>query len=272
MPLLSVFTATFNRGYIINNLFESLMNQTCYDFEWIVIDDGSVDNTEIYFDKLIKDDKLPFRIKYQKTQNNGKMIAINQGIELAEGKYFFIVDSDDFLVSDAIEKLRRWIYEVDNNTNIVGVGAARAYPDMTYIKGRPPLIDSQLGYIDASNLERDKYDLDADMCEAYKIDILKKYPFSVWKGEKFTPESVVFNEIALDGYKLRWHKDIIYICEYLEDGLTKGSDKLIKNNPMGYAMMYNHMLKYGHGIKRDIYYSIQMNTLAIYSRNYLFIV
>ena len=82
------------------------------------------------------------------------------------------------------------------------------------------------------------------MCEAYKTSMFRQFPMAEWPGEKFAPEQIALNEIALNGYKLRWHKDIIYVCDYLEDGLTKGWRSLVRKNPMGYAMMYNHMLKY----------------------------
>ena len=89
-----------------------------------------------------------------------------------------------------------------------------------------------------------------------------------WKGEKFAPEQIALNEIALAGYKVRWHSEIIYICEYLNDGLTKGSKKLEKNNPMGYAMMYNHMLKYPNlSLKRKLYIAAQHIALSIYGHN-----
>mgnify|MGYP000007757184 FL=1 len=93
------------------------------------------------------------------------------------------------------------------------------------------------------------------MCEAYKTKILKKYPMPEWPGEKFAPEQIALNEIALDGYKLRWHSNIIYQCNYLDDGLTKGSKVLEKNNPMGYAMMYCHMLKYPECSKKQKFYA-----------------
>lgn len=91
--------------------------------------------------------------------------------------------------------------------------------------------------IDATNLDRAKYNLDADMCEAYKTQLFKKYPMAEWPGEKFAPEQIALNEIALDGYLLRWYSDILYQCDYLEDGLTKGSSSLEKNNPMGYIYL-----------------------------------
>lgn len=185
----------------------------------------------------------------------------------AKGKYFFMVDSDDRLKPDAIEKMRRWCQEIDEEEQIIGVGAARGYPNDEYIKGGAPYVN-QAGWVDATNLERQKYNLDADMCEAYKIELFKRFPMAEWKGEKFAPEQIALNEIALAGYKVRWHSEIIYICEYLNDGLTKGSKKLEKNNPMGYAMMYNHMLKYPNlSLKRKLYIAAQHIALSIYGHN-----
>lgn len=268
--LITVFTSTYNRAYIIEKLYRSLQKQSSFNFEWLVIDDGSTDNTEELF-KTYTTDFNNFKIRYYKIQNGGKPRAINEGLKLAKGKYFFIVDSDDYLTHDCIQKLETWIREVDNNDNIIGVGGARAFPDMNYIKGIEPKINEKLGYIDATNIERKKFDLDADMNEAYKIDILKRFPFKVWEGEKFSPEEITLNEIALNGYKIRWHKDIICICEYLEDGLTKGNWNLLKSNPMGYAMLYNHKLKYIKSFKERFNYSCQHIALSIIGKEYGYI-
>ena len=190
--------------------------------------------------------------------------------QITKGKYFFMVDSDDYLLEDAIEKMKTWILEIDDKSDIVGVGAARAYPNMQYIKGIPPKIEND-NSVDVSNIDRKKYDLDADMCEAYKISIMKNYTFKVWKNEKFSPEEIVLNDMALDGYKIRWHKDIIYICDYLDDGLTKGQWNLLKNNPMGYAMLYNNKLKYCYSFKERIYNSCQMIALSLIGKNFNYI-
>ena len=113
------------------------------------------------------------------------------------------------------------VQEIEDDPTFVGVGAARGYPDGSYLKGTAPCTNEH-GYVDATNLERNKYDLDADMCEAYKVSVFRQFPMAEWPGEKFAPEQIALNEIALSGYKLRWYKDIIYVCDYLEDGLTKG--------------------------------------------------
>ena len=270
MPFFTVFTATFNRGYILPKLYDSLKKQKIMDFEWLVIDDGSSDETEQLFQQWIHDETR-FPIRYMKKDNGGKPRAINYGIQYAKGEYFFMVDSDDTLKPDALSKMKQWCKEIENKPQFIGVGAARGFPDGSYIKGIAPSVN-EYGYIDASNLQRRDFNLDADMCEAYKTEIFKKYPMPEWPGEKFAPEQISLNEIALDGYLLRWHADIIYQCEYLDDGLTKGSNVLEKKNPMGYAMMYNHMLKYPElSIKQKYYAACQHIALSIYGKNLSYI-
>lgn len=261
----TVFTPTYNRGYVLERLYRSLLKQTNKEFEWIIIDDGSTDETEKIVHQWMKEEN-GFPIIYKYKENAGKPRAINDCVKLANGKYFFIVDSDDVLIPEAIEKMSKWCNEIDNDPIFVGVGAARGFSEKEYIAGKSPFVN-ECGYVDATNLERSKYNFDADMCEAYKTEILKQFPFQVWEGEKFAPEQITMNEMALQGYKVRWHKEIIYLCEYLEDGLTKGSQRLIAENPMGYAMMFDHMLKYHQGLKKSFYSACQMNALAIYGKH-----
>ena len=261
MPRFTVFTPTYNRAYILPNLYRSLCQQTCKDFEWLIVDDGSTDETESLVTRWINS-KPPFPVQYFKKENGGKPRAINFGIQYARAPYFFMVDSDDILLPEAIEKMNHWTADIDDKDDYVGIGAARGYPDGSYLKGFPPKVSSH-GFVDATNLERCSYDLDADMCEAYKTSIFKQFPMAEWPGEKFAPEQIALNEIALSGYKLRWHKDIIYVCEYRDDGLTKGSKRLEKQNPMGYAMMFNHMLKYDLSLKRKLYVACQHIALSI---------
>lgn len=270
MPYLSVFTATYNRGYTLSKLYESLKRQTCKDFEWIIVDDGSTDDTRGLAEGWIQENTA-FSIRYYYKENGGKPRAINYGVKKAIGKYFMMVDSDDQLLPDAIQKMVCWCQEVEEEDFIIGVGAARGYPDGTYIKGVSPNVN-QYGYIDATNLQRADYNLDADMCEAYNREIFARYPMAEWPGENFAPEQIALNEIALDGYKIRWHKDIIYLCEYLPDGLTKGYSALEKKNPMGYAMMYDHMLKYPNkSVLKKFHAACQVVALSIIGRqkNYI---
>lgn len=263
MPYFTVFTPTYNRAYILPKLFESLKQQSYTDFEWLIVDDGSTDGTAQLAEKW-KKEVLPFTIRYLYKENGGKPRAINYGVKEAAGQFFFMVDSDDYLLPDALCKMERWCREIEDRPEYIGAGAAKGFPGGQYIKGVSPQVNDQ-GFVDATNLERPLYDLDADMCEAYKTSVFRKYPMPEWPGEKFAPEQIALNEIALDGYLLRWHADIIYCCDYLQDGLTKGSRKLEKENPMGYAMMYNHMLKYpGLSTKQRFKCACQVVALSMY--------
>ena len=197
MPYFTVFTPTYNRAYILPRLYQSLREQTCKDFEWMIVDDGSTDDTG----KLVaqwEDQNNGFDIHYYKIQNGGKPRAINFGITKANGDFFFMVDSDDHLTTDAVQKMLLWCKEIEDDPTFVGVGAARGYPDGSYLKGTAPRTNEH-GYVDATNLERNKYDLDADMCEAYKVSVFQQFPMAEWPGEKFAPEQIALNEIALSG-------------------------------------------------------------------------
>lgn len=88
----TIFTPTYNRAYTLPALYQSLRNQTCMDFEWVIVDDGSTDNTETVCQGF-KQDLFP--ISYFRQQNSGKHVAVNEGVKQAQGEWFFIVDSDD---------------------------------------------------------------------------------------------------------------------------------------------------------------------------------
>ena len=99
------------------------------------------------------------------------------------------------------------------------------------------------------------------------MEILKKNPFVVWEGETFSPEEIVLNEIALQGYKVRWYNKVGVISEYLKDGLTVNAFGLIQKNPMGYAMLFNHQLKYKKTFKEKFVAAYLMICYSILGRN-----
>ena len=90
---ITLFTPTYNRAYILDKLYRSVQRQTFRDFEWLIIDDGSSDNTEALVRGWM-DDGNDFPIRYEKVPNGGKCRAINRGLDLAQGELFFIMDSD----------------------------------------------------------------------------------------------------------------------------------------------------------------------------------
>lgn len=263
---LTVFTPTYNRAYILPRLYQSLLNQTTKEcFEWLIIDDGSTDNTG----QLVKDWQKENRIdiQYYKVANGGKPRAINNAVEWAQSPFLFIVDSDDYITDDAIEFIIKALNLIKDDSTYVGVGVLRGNEKLV-----PKKRTTFTEYVDATNLDRPIYGLDVDCNETYKISILKKYPFKVWDGEIFTPEAVVLNEIALDGYQLRWFNKVAVISDYLQDGMTKGGWGLMKRNPMGYAMSFNHQLKYLKGVPKRANSVIQMIAHSVLGGNcrYLF--
>ena len=267
---LTIHTATFNRGHLIESAYKSLKEQTCHNFEWVVVDDGSTDNTEELFNQWVQAEG-PFPIVYSKQHNQGVARARNKGLELARGEYFFILDSDDYLTPDAVSQLLIWMSDIAGRDDFVGVGALRGDSNLVPLKGSYPMVDNESGYVDATNLERARYNMDVDMCEAYKTSIIRKFPFPVWPGEKFAPEALTMNEMALRGYKLRWHPKVIYVCEYQELGLTKGSWNLERSNPMGYAMLANHKLKYGLSFMNRLRMAARFIALSIVGNNCTYI-
>lgn len=232
MDGLTIFTPTFNRAHTLPRLFDSLCAQEDSRFEWIIADDGSTDETCSMI-KRWNPNTAPFRIRYYSLPHGGKQRAINFAVKKASFPFFFIVDSDDSLTPNAVSKVLAWCEEIKDSPHLAGVSGARGSIEGHYLSGEPAFPGT---FVDISNLERAKYGLCADMAEIYKTAVLKQYPFPVWPGETFTPEAVIWNRIALDGYQIRWHKDIIYLCEYLEDGLTRGGYPLYLKNLMGCAM------------------------------------
>lgn len=226
MCYITVFTPTYNRVYCLENLYKSLLRQTNRDFEWLIVDDGSSDGTERLVEKWKMDNHLP--ITYIKTLNGGKHRAINKGVTLARGKYFFIVDSDDYLTDDAIEIVFFYGLQVENNDSFAGVCGLRIFPDGKIIGG-----EVSFEVLDLSSVEyREESKRKGDMAEIFKTEVLKLYPFPEFPGENFIKESVVWNRISLK-YKLRYFNKAIYVCDYLQDGLTRSIRRHLKNNPLG---------------------------------------
>lgn len=248
--MITVFTSTYNRAYIIQTLYHSLQRQTYTDFEWLVVDDGSTDRTAELFDAWKQEAEFP--IRYFRRENGGKCSAINRGLELAEGALFFTVDSDDYLTDDALEKIACWESELPKNQKYCGfAGNLGTAPDVT------PNHCFETGYFDGTALDR--YGLvDGERAMVFYTEVHRKYRYPVFSGEKFITEAVVWNRMAYDGYKMRFYNDIIWVYEYKEDGLTKSGSALFLNNPQGYGLWLREraeFLGYTRMQKLKMYYT-----------------
>lgn len=249
--MISVFTPTYNRAYCIHKLYKSLCMQTCNDFEWIVIDDGSIDNTVEILKSFIEEKKIP--ITFLSQQNAGKHVAINRGVNIAKGELFFIVDSDDILPKDSIENALSIYESVINDPQICGICGLKGFINGGIIGG-----EKTFNTLDCSSIDfRHKFKIKGDMAEIVKTQILKQFPFPEYEEEKFCPEALIWFRIGLE-YKFRYFSKIIYLCEYLSDGLTSNIVKVRKNSPkasMLYYSEFTHLpIPYIYKIKGAINY------------------
>lgn len=240
---ITVFTPSYNRANLLFRLYQSLVNQTYKNFEWLIIDDGSKDQTEGVVDSFIKENKIV--IRYFKMPNGGKHRAINKGVEMAKGELFYIVDSDDFLTEDSVEKIAFYANSIKDNDCFCGVAGLRCYPD-----GKNIAVKKEFSVIDSDDIKISKY-LDGDRAQAYFTKCLKEFPFPEFENETFISESIVWYRMA-QKYKVRFFFDAIYITEYLQDGLTKNVRRLHRINPKGSLLLYKERVDYAYLIKDKV--------------------
>lgn len=282
MMRITVFTPAYNRGYIIDNLYQSLKRQTFRNFEWIVVDDGSTDNTADLFTGYLSEPNF-FPIHYQRVENGGKHRAINLGLPLAKGDLFFIVDSDDYLTDTALETIYQMERSIPDSekSSFAGVCGLKGFSSQAQVgktfEGK---------YLDITTLQRPQYGIAGDKAEVFYTELLRKYPFPEFPGENFITECVVWDKIANDGYKLRFFNEIVYICDYLPDGLSAHSSELFQKTPKGYGLYLHQCALYGknQGIEkwnsflryfyqfrnvlpfREIAQNLHMNPFVLYIR------
>lgn len=243
--MITVFTPTYNRAKLLPDLYESLKRQTCKDFEWVIVDDGSTDDTESLVKQWIP--QADFSVCYTKKENGGKQRAVNLGVQKAKGEYFFIVDSDDILTDNAVETALKWFDTIKDEKDFGGIGGQKGY------KNGKAIGESFDGiYLDATTLERAKYRINGDKAEIFYTDVLKKFPFPEFEGEKFVPEALVYNRIAQAGYKLRWFNEIVYLAEYLPDGYSANVDRLLISNWKGYSLYVKELMQSNGPLKAKL--------------------
>ncbi len=237
---ITVFTPTFNRAYILPQLYQSLMRQSFRDFEWLIVDDGSSDDTESVVSRWSKANN-GFPIRYFKQPNGGKCRAINRGLELASGLLFFVVDSDDYLTSDALQKISEWEANLPHDARYCGVAG-----NLGISENETPNKLFEEEFYDGTLLDR-YTQVDGERAMAFYTDIHRKYPYPSFENESFMTEAVAYNRMAHDGYRMRFYNDILCIYEYRDDGLTKAGNTLFLKNPRGYALWIKEKVEFTGG-------------------------
>lgn len=234
--MISIVTATYNRAHLLPRLYESLKSQENKNFEWVVVDDGSVDNTENLIMEFMGENLI--NINYIKKNNGGKHTALNLGISIAKYEYTFFLDSDDYLPIDSIESI------------VEKVKLIKSYPDYSRICGvcgdnvdtsNKLIGDSCPNNVVMNYLDfRYKLKINGDKTEVFKTEILNKFKFPEFVGEKFCPEALVWNRIALQ-YDMFFFNKSIYVRDYQNDGLTSKIIKIRKESPKSTQLYYKEL-------------------------------
>lgn len=241
----TVFTPTYNRAYILPKLYESLKKQICNDFEWLIVDDGSTDETEKIVRGWLTEETFP--VRYIKQLNGGKHAAINRGVLETKSELFFIVDSDDSLPPDSISTILHEYKDISKDNSICGVSGLMAHHDGSLIGSGYPLN----GMVASSLDLRYKYNVTGDLIEVFKTKVLREYPFPEIQGERFCPESLVWNRIA-QKYKLKCFNKVVYYRDYLDGGLTDNIIKIRMKSPLASVICYSELNQLNIPLKQKI--------------------
>lgn len=236
--MITVFTPTYNRAHLLPRLYESLCRQTSRDFEWVIVDDGSQDNTKEIVSELLSKD-IDFRIRYIFKDNGGKHTAINRGVKDAKGELFLILDSDDSLPQNAVADIIEQYQDVSKDPYICGVSGLMAHHNGILIgTGYPNECK-----IASSIEQRYKYGVKGDLIEVFKTSILREFSFPEIKTEKFCTEDIVLNRISVK-YKMKCFNKIVYYRDYIDGGLTDNIVKIRMNSPIATTTYYSELITY----------------------------
>ncbi len=265
MKTITVFTPTYNRAYCLDQCYQSMIRQTNQDFLWLIIDDGSSDNTKELVNSWIAEDKIAIKYHYQ--ENLGMHGGHNAAYRLIDTTLNVCIDSDDFMPDDAIEKiLNNWelIKDKPEYAGLVGLDS-----------------DSKGNIIGTSmpdGLEKttlsdiyNKHKVQGDKKLVYRTEIVKKYPaYPIFKGERFVPLGYLYLLIDQD-YKLYPVNEVFCIVEYLADGSSMNMLKQYRRHPQGFAFSRKNRMKLAKDFKELYKNAIHYVSCAMFTKNGSFI-
>lgn len=241
--ILTIFTPTYNRAHTLSRTYESLSRQQCKDFIWLVVDDGSSDETAELVRKWQKEEKS-FEIQYIYKENGGMHTAHNTAYANIHTELNICIDSDDMLADDAVGKiLHKWEQVRDKRyAGLVGLDAdfngkiiGRRFPS--------GMTETTLSGYYAGGGAGDKK-------LVYRTDVINKYPkYPVFEGEKYV--SLAYKYLLIDqDYKLAVLDDVLCNVEYQPDGSSNNMFRQYWNNPRGFAFWRTIRMKYPESFKR----------------------
>ncbi len=253
--MLTIFTPTYNREKELSRLYNSLAAQTCKDFEWVIVDDGSSDGTKAVVDEFMRHNEIEINYTYQ--ENCGKMKAHNRGAQKAKGELFVCIDADDWLTEDAVETILQNSEKLGTD-NIGGMILLNFDGDSDKIVGsRLPSDNSAHSSFDLYN----KHGVTGDKTIVFLTKVIRDYPFPEIDGEKFVPEALVYNRISAC-YKLLCVDKAIKRVEYLPDGYSSNYFRVCKSNPQAQIIYYKELYQ----LIPSLYNAAAYDMYSIYAR------
>lgn len=253
--MISIITPTYNREKELKRVYDSLIKQTSNDFEWLVVDDGSTDNTKDLIAKYKKEKKIDIRYVYK--VNGGKPSAYNQGVEEAKGELLICLDSDDIITSDAIKTINEDYKKIRNKENIAGIVYNCSYINDNKIIGT----SLPNNIIDTYYNIYEKHQVKGDKAQVIKTKVAREFPFPIIENEKFVPEALINNRISKQ-YNFLYKNKTIKAVEYLSNGYTANYFNLVKRNPKSNALYFKEL----YSFNKSFYNVYGYILFSIYSR------
>jgi glycosyltransferase involved in cell wall biosynthesis len=265
MPLLTVFTPAYNRAHTLARTYESLLRQDCKDFIWLVIDDGSNDNTAEIVRKW-QANANGFEIRYIYKQNGGMHTAHNTAYENIDTELNVCIDSDDCMSQGAVRKiLEKWDQVRDKGyAGLIGLDADMNTGKIIGTGFTADMTETTLSDYYSHGGSGDKKLI-------YRTDIIKKYPpYPVFEGENYVALAYKYRLIDQD-YKLAVLNEILCDVEYQADGSSMNMLNQYYRNPKGFAFWRKVCMKYPESKKRVFLDCIHYVSSSIISKNWRFI-
>ncbi|MBT2714935.1 glycosyltransferase family 2 protein [Bacillus sp. ISL-57] len=241
MKTLTVFTPTYNRAYCLEKCYKSLVRQNNKDFTWLIIDDGSTDNTKEMAHHWIQEKKID--IKYYWQENQGMHGAHNTAYKLIETELNVCIDSDDYLADGAVEIILSY-WRKHGHENVSGIAALDATINNQIIGTKLPEKLKSSTLFDLYN----KYGVTGDKKLVYRTELTKEYPYPVFKNEKYI--GLAYKYYMLDKqYKMLLMNEVLCHVEYLPDGSSRNMYNQYLKNPRGFSFYRKELMKLPFGGK-----------------------
>lgn len=228
---LTIFTPTYNRMEKLKDCYDSLKRQSNKDFIWMIVDDGSTDQTEELVSEWINQKII--KIEYIKKENGGKASAINLSIDNCKTNLWMCLDSDDILTDNAVEIILKSYSDIIKTENICGLLALRTGKDGNVMNNKSR-VPNHVQYATLTEI-RYYYKIDTEYAIVYKTEIAQKYKYPLIPGEKFMPLSYVYDQIDQKYQYKIIHEDVM-VSEYLDDGITRNKKNILLKNPKGFIL------------------------------------